>query len=254
MLNENQVRQHQEALHKLLKELAVSSNKLWEDSTKLNVYKNRLSNIYTGGFRHQYSKLLDVVNSVFDDDDKDITVFQENIKTLRQYLSEPLIGSIDNRLTARFDKLRDHLSLEISRRQTIHSQDEKMNELEERHDAITARANELEQKFQDISGRLSKAQIDFVAVLSIFACVVTAFSSGSSYIMSAINATSQNFTLEILLVVLLCGLIMMDILFMLIYFIGAIIGRTLGLRWWVALAANVVIAAAVVRVWYVLLS
>lgn len=253
MLDENQSRQYQEALHKLLKEFALSSNKLWEDATKLPVYMNRLRNVYTGGFRHQYSKLLDVVNVIFDDDDKDITVFQENLKTFRRFLNEHLTGCIDeDRLAERFDKLRDHLSLEISRRQSILSQDEKMNDLKERHDAIRARANELEQKFRDISDKLSKIQTEFVAILSIFACVVTAFSSGSNYVMSAINSASQNFTQELLLVVLLCVLVMMDILFMLICFIGEIIGLMSRIKVWIALVANAVIASAIVYVWYTL--
>ena len=92
MLDEIAIGKYQEKLHELLREMALSENTLWANTVSLSQYLERLRNIYSEDFHHQYSKLFDVVNSVFEDDDKDVSVFQENLKTFRNFIDTKIIS------------------------------------------------------------------------------------------------------------------------------------------------------------------
>lgn len=249
MLNEITRGQLQEKLHILLCDFALSKNKFWIERTDLTEYVKSLQEIYIPGFRHQYSKLFEVVNKVFEDDDKDILVFQENLKNFRTFLMKEYSESHDNtdyelevkKLLKIFDKLQDHLLLEISRRENFKSQDDKMIILQRKYTDMGKSAREIEDKIDTFSEKLSKIQTDFVAILAIFAAVVVAFSSGSNYMFSTLSAVSRAFTKEIVFITLICGLILMDTLFMLIYFIGSIIERDIGYKWYIAFLANIIV-------------
>lgn len=244
MLDEITIGRHQEKLHDLLRELALSENMLWENERDLTAYFERLKNIYVLDFHHQYSKLFEVVNNVFDDEDKDVTVFQENLKTFRKFIMSLCPDTDAERLLKIFDKLRDHISLEISRRENLKNQNDQMIKLQDKYNELEGKATELKKEIE----RFSKMQIDFVAILSIFAAVVVAFSSGSNYMLNAISTVSRAFTKEIVFIILICGLILMDTLFMLIYFIGSIIKRSIGYKWWIACVANITVIVAIIWV------
>ena len=244
MLDEIAIGKYQEKLHELLREMALSENTLWANTVSLSQYLERLRNIYSEDFHHQYSKLFDVVNSVFEDDDKDVSVFQENLKTFRNFIIE----AHDEKLLKVFDKLRDHLSLEISRREHLKNQEDKMTDLKKNYIEMEDKAQKLEKSIDIFSERLSKMQTDFVAILAIFAAVVVAFSSGSNYMLSTLSAVSRAFTKEVVFIVLICGLMLMDTLFMLIYFIGSIIERHIGCKWWVAILANIAVISTLIWV------
>lgn len=247
MLDEKTVGRQQEKLHVLLKELALSDKQLWVDgkNEELTTYFRRFDEIYVVGFRHQYSKLFEVVNSVFDDEDKEVSIFQENLKKFREFIMK-LHDERSEELLKNFDKLRDHLSLEISRRENLIRQNSEMMTLKEGYTEMENKAADIEAKINRFSERLSKIQIDFVAILSIFAAVVVAFSSGSNYMLSSLSAVRQSFAKEVIFTVLICGLLLMDTLFMLIYFIGSIIGRSIGFKWWPAFFANAAVIAALI--------
>ena len=245
--------QLQEKLHVLLCEFALSKNNFWNNSVDLTVYLQSLQKIYVAEFHHQYSKLFEVVNKVFEDDDKDILVFQENLKVFRKFLIDKCYSTDSEeikKLLKIFDKLQDHLLLEISRREFIERQDKNMSSLIEKYRIIEEKAGNLEKKFDKLSNRLSKIQTDFVAILAIFAAVVVAFSSGSNYMLSTLSVISRAFTKEILFITLICGLMLMDTLFMLIYFIGSIIERNIGGKWWLAAIPNLLIIIALIVVCY----
>ena len=86
------------------------------------------------------------MNKVFEDDDKDILVFQENLKNFRKFLIKECSESHNNnnasyelevkKLLKIFDKLQDHLLLEISRRENFKSQDDKMTFLQRKSQHI----------------------------------------------------------------------------------------------------------------------
>ena len=132
MLDEKTVGRQQEKLHVLLKELALSDKQLWVDgkTEELTTYFMRFDEIYVVGFRHQYSKLFEVVNSVFDDEDKEVSIFLENLKKFREFIMN-LHDERSEKLLKNFDKLRDHLSLEISRRENLIRQNSEMMTLKE---------------------------------------------------------------------------------------------------------------------------
>ena len=237
MIDEKTYSKLQEKLNDLLKEFSNSEYGLWEENKDLDEYFIQFTDIYGTGFRHQYHKFFEVVNSIFEDDDKDVSIFQENLKLFRRFV----INKKDENFLTIFDKLYDHILLEISRREISLKQENEMGNMQKNYDIISTQAKNLEDKISNTTERLSKLHTDFVAILAIFAAVVVTFSSGSNYVLSSISAVNQSFSKELVFIVLICGLILMNTIFMLIYFIGRILERSLGIKWWLAIIINLII-------------
>ena len=247
----------QRALHDVLLELSSKQNILLpEDDNieackgKVREYLERLRVIYDGDdkqFRHQYSPLHALITRMAKEDDKDIEIFQTNLEVILTALddSETEDNSVSGDLFDKCFKLYDHLALEIARWQTASSLEwqvfgieKKISDVRKQLDEDEKLSSEISEKIKDSEQRFSKIQSDFVAILAIFAAVVIAFSSGSGYVLSSIAAVGNAPLDRLVSVVLVCGLVLMDTLFMLMYFIGRIIDRGLGVKWWIVLMFN----------------
>lgn len=231
----------QDSLHEALYSLVdVDINKFGEDveskeASIVDEYASKFKAIYVKGFRHQYSSLYDLVAKIAQGGDSDIDAFQAKLESILMRLDEQ---EPESDVRKSFFKLCDHLSLEMRRWQEATSLEGRIETLGTQLQEDEEKASEARKKIDETEERISKIQTDFVAILAIFAAVVIAFSSGSEYVLKSIDAVGKA-PLDVLVsMALVCGLVLTNALFMLMYFIGRIIGRGLDVKWWIVLVFN----------------
>lgn len=223
----------QEELHKVLLELASPSvGMLQENSKPLLTYVIRLSSIYDDDFRHQYSLFFDeVLKEIFEKSDgKDIETFRVNLSSIRKFVCN-VCNDRENLLQKKIVKLCDHLWLEISRWEFLFGKAGKLTSMEDRLNKIDMLSKDVEKRTKGTEERFSKLQVDFVAILAIFAAVVIAFSTGSNYLSSALSSIDTVSLGRLVAVVSLCGFVLVNTLFMLMYFIGQLTGKSIRVGW-----------------------
>lgn len=116
--------------------------------------------------------------------------------------------------------------------------------MEDRLNKIDALSKEVEERAKGAEERFSRLQVDFVAILAIFAAVVIAFSTGSNYLSSALSSINTVSLKPLVAVVSLCGFVLANILFMLMYFIGQLTGKSIRVGWVYVGVVDVVLAAS----------
>ena len=233
----------QEELHKVLLELASPSvGMLKETSKPLLAYIVRLSSIYDDDFRHQYSLFFDeVLKEIFEKTEgKDIETFRENLSSIRKFVC----NDRENPFQQKIVRLYDHLWLEISRWEFLFGKAGRLTSMEDRLNKIDALSKEVEERAKGAEDRFSRLQVDFVAILAIFAAVVIAFSTGSNYLSSALSSINTVSLKPLVAVVSLCGFVLANILFMLMYFIGQLTGKSIRAGCGYVALIDVVLAAS----------
>ena len=231
----------QEELHALLRDLAKEDGTALAVEVVADAYVERFERVYAPDFRHRYSPMYDVVVEIARGGDSDIEMFQTKLETVWGRMEEK--GS-DAR--ASFFKLYDHLSLEMRRWQESDSFETKIEDIKRQLGEIEGRTSDIRERIKDAETRVMGVQREFVGILAIFAAVVISFSSGSGYILSAISAVANAPLDRLVSIVLVCGLVLANALFILMHSVGRIVGRGAWIKWWVVLLFDVGAIALIV--------
>ena len=258
MLEEQRLEKQDQLKQLVLRISKIETGLLCEDDTV--AVATEFKEIYKGRFRHQYSDLFPIIRQIleeFDLYDKDILL--ENLRSVRECVEQ------EHGATGQFDalylpllKLMDHINLELARL-SVFSIDER------RLAQINTDVNDAKERLRETEGRLSEAiellsqenkektqlqadleeatknlkdadekaknlQTELVSVLSIFAGVVIAFFGGLSFLGSSISSIQNVIIYKSVLVCVLCGLVLFNLIFLLMYFVGNIINRSIFAR------------------------
>lgn len=201
-------------------------------------YTNKFVDLYGNGYRHTYSLIHPVILQIRNSADMDISRFYDNIKAIYnnvlwlknrdQELRLLVPNETDNKsdsnpydLTLKgLKKLYDHVSLESSR----------FDEVSSLHNEIDSMSQELARKSMELENattKLSNVQTEMIAVLSIFAVVVLAFNGGFTLFGEAFKSVNEA-PIQKTLAVLTCSLLLLgDLIFILIYSISRLTGKSL---------------------------
>lgn len=191
---------------------------------------NELRRIYSDEYRQRYSDLLKMLNSISGSDDeyRDDLLSSNLENIVEMFRRDP---KDDYYFRALF-KLTDHIALEIQRNRDYQSLLNKATEVGNTADAKMKALNsdlrkthrEIEKASKEIREAHTEAQsskMEIVAILSIFAAIVIAFSGGLTYlggtISSSGDAASTAFS------VMVCGLMLFNILAFLMFMVIVII-------------------------------
>ena len=240
MYNIKNLSEEQTKLQDLLDKIADEDYASFFQEDKLNSYSNKIEEIYAGGFRHRYSSLYAVVLKVARQGDDAIDEFQNKLAAISESLNSK---KTSEEVQKCFFKLCDHLTLETRRWQEKHSLEGSIVELEKQVNSSKNTANDTDKK-------VSKMQTDFVAILAIFASVVIAFSSGSNYFFNSIAAVAKAPFQKLASIVIICGIVLANVLFMLMHCIGRIIGRDLGIKWRIVVVFNIFMCLLLISIRY----
>ena len=125
----------------------------------------------------------------------------------------------------------DHTNLEIARINYITSIDARMGmtgqELRTKYDEIRKIASEIEPKVEDLSKKANSSYSEFISILGIFSAVVLVYFGGTTILGNVLTTMNKTFILKSVAVSLIVGIIVLNIIFVFIYFLSKILGRSI---------------------------
>lgn len=243
IVKENQIR---EAFRLVLLDLAKSQDLLRSQSEEDKFYQ-RFESIYFAeseneAFRHFYSDIFSVLAMIQSDEQLgSIDILGQNLAKLRaDYPAKPVnADSNQGGVAANIKKLYDHVSLDIARMRYSDAGDHKLSQ-EESIRSLASQVNDLQrdmeiareletrlkvttQNIDSVKEKLHSAQKEYIAILGVFAAIVLAF-TGSIVFSTSVLANMHNSSVyRIILVTALIGLVLVNILYGLFYYIDRLV-------------------------------
>lgn len=250
-------------LESILYDLAESEEVL-QDADKCNRMYRRLEALYLDGgeFRHYYHDIYMVIAFIKNNPEfGSADVLAQNIGSVWENYS---CKDKKRDVTDKIQKLYDHINLEVARMAYADSGDEQLRKVEEikklheRIKRVTEDASNLEalsnkaeisatnaaKSAEETETKVSSLQKEYVAIMGIFAAIVMSFAGGMSFTINIINNLSQIETRELLWVTLVAGIVIVNLVFVLVYFINRIVNGKEKDKWWVIIIIDAAMAVA----------
>lgn len=227
-----------EEFRRILLELASTQEFLEEPERRYSMYK-RLEALYyspdpNDKFRHFYSDIFSILTQIQQNPDLgDINVLGQNLDMIRCGY-KPMNCDINNRqidISVSIRKLYDHVNLDIARLNVLYA-----NDINIKYDSLVS---SLRIKVSDLENDIAKAskdlddarkeianqQKDYISILGIFASVVLTFTGALTFSTSVFQNIAAASIYRTLVVSLVIGLVLVNILFGLFYYINKLTNK-----------------------------
>ena len=167
MLTIEQSKVRQEHLESLLREIAQTP--MDTDELILPVI-HKLNDLYKDEFRHRYSGFFPMIDTISKEQEAvgnpeecGLTVLSTNIQYAREFVHRDCTTGKKEfiELYKPLMKLSDHLNLEIARYERFFSQNQQIQELENRYAAMKSKLDETTKNLQDATTKLQDAETRF---------------------------------------------------------------------------------------------
>lgn len=245
----NEMRSRQERLNGLI--IKLSDFVFDEGDNRISQTIDEMRMLYKDGFRHNYSDFFPVILEIYKEDTRySVDYLSNNLKTLQAFVETEFSKGNQqyDELYTRFIKLFDHLNLQISEINYFTMTEKKFNaattgvdealkqvgEAEKRLEESSQKIDEAENLLKESSKKVDEAnkkaasiQTDLISILSIFAAIVLAVSGSISVLGNSIQAAVDADTTKLILIILICGMVLFNAIFFLIYLISRITGKEL---------------------------
>lgn len=207
------------------------SEKLLEDDTAKREIVLKLLELYNTDFRHNYSGFFPIIMKIFQEDNQyNIEFLSNNLETLRSFVEADFISGKKEFevLYTHFEKLCDHLNLEIARWSYYSQNEQKIRDMESISNTLKEDMLDAERELKAASKQAASIQTELIAVLSIFAAVVVTFSGGFTFLGSVMTSVNEaNHYEAITLVAIIYGMVIFNTIFLLMYMVGKMTGRNI---------------------------
>lgn len=211
----------------------------------------KLKELYTKGFRHNYSEFFPLIVDIAKDDNKyDLDFLSNNLNMTRALVEKSYVnGSSEFKsLYAPLSKLSDHINLEIGRYSYYSLNEKKLQGLEKHSQTVYAELKETAQKLddaknelaltvknlddskgalEDANAKVASVQTELITVLSIFAAIVFTFSGGINLMGSALTGIQNTPFFKATFFVLLCGFLVFNAIVLLLYIVAKLTDRNI---------------------------
>ncbi|WP_028042020.1 hypothetical protein [Candidatus Stoquefichus massiliensis] len=223
----NNERQKRNQIKQIIKDL-VNEKALKNQGAKDN-YLNRLRNVYIKNgeviFHHFYSDIFPILTDL-KKDNRQIEIISQNLEILYK---ESCVS--DNIIQQPLKKLLDHTNLEIARINYITSIDARMDmtgqELRQKYDDLNETASNIKPKVEKLVEQTEHSYSEFVSILGIFSAVVLVYFGGTSILGNVLSTISKTFLLKSIAISIVVGWIVFNIIFMFLYFLSKLLGRSI---------------------------
>lgn len=202
-------------LTNLIRKIAENS-KL--DDKALNSYKEKFKEIYSCDYRHEYSKITDVLFQIEDSEER--AFLSGKIKDIGNSIE-------DDGLKRRVLKLWDHINLENIRLEKLKKISKEANsaftevsEIKQKYSELEKLAEVVDSKIKEMNKDIDNSTSKSITILGIFSGIVMAFTGGLSFIASSLQNMNQVSIYRLVLVITLLATAIFDIIFMLMYMIA----------------------------------
>lgn len=232
----------------LLEELRELSLSIKSEMGIADAY-DKLSNIYSGGFRHRYADFFPLVVEIgkSSEIEMDFDCLTTNLFALLNYAVERQESENKTEvkeLANSIGKLCDHLNLEIARyhqysevlqpspsakqfetlSRVVNSIVSDVNKIKPDLDIVK---KEVKETVNQAKSRLSSVQIDLITVLGIFAAIILAFSGSITILGNALSGIQNAPFYKTVFFVLLCGFVLLNTIFLLLYIVSKIVDKNI---------------------------
>lgn len=220
-------RRRQEQLNNLLYEMASDCM----DEEELRSIAIKFKSVYTDNFRHSYApffpKIIEMVNGGYN-----LDVLSSNLDAVREIVEESYLKNEREFTTLYFplSKLSDHLNLEIGRYNYYSQHEQKVADLERKSQILQKELKDATKALEKAQKKVTTIQTELISVLSIFAAIVLTFSGSISFLGSALTGMTNVTLFKSAFFVLLCGFIILNVIFLMMYIVGKITGRNIYAR------------------------
>lgn len=206
-----------------------NTNALSDPRTRGKLYTD-LRYIYKGtgsvvDFHHYYSDIF-IELSKLRNEGNAIIIVGDNLNKLYEYC----LTKTDIDLNARVRKFLDHTNLEIARIEYISDIEDKASSvqiLDQRLQEISETTEMQKQNVDKLVNSTDNAYSNFISILGIFSAIVLVFFGGTTVFGNIISSMSNTPIFKCILICLLAGIIVFDIIFMFIYFLAKLLGRSI---------------------------
>jgi hypothetical protein len=206
------------------------SKKMLEDS-EIRVVSLRLLEIYKGDFKHSYSGFFPLILEISKgEQQEDIEYLSNNLESIRTYIENDLLSGVNEfkDIYERINKLCDHINVEIGRWNYYSQNEQKIEDISSTMTNLNSKMATATNDLRKASEQAASIQTELIAVLSIFAAIVVTFSGGFTFLGSVMTSISSiEYYESVVLVALVCGLVIFNTIFLLLYMVGKIINRNI---------------------------
>ncbi|MCM1226510.1 MAG: hypothetical protein NC320_03670 [Clostridium sp.] len=196
----------------------------------INLFCSLLNEIYSNGFRHKYSNISSTIFTILNES-------ENPDKTSKNILSnlDVIKGKIGENFR-QYDKLYDHVSLEIQHFTNIYSNsniellekhESSLNEISKDIKSATEKNEDINSKIEKIYKETENLNNQLVSILGIFTGIIIAFFGGVSIISDALKNIHLVNRFKLIFVITLTGFIVFNIVTSLMLSVGKIINKNL---------------------------
>lgn len=207
----NIIKNKSDSLSAVLKQLLQNSI---TDSLAKEITKNLVDLYSDENYRHSYSVITAIILDYSKSEESDIEWFEilsQNLRIIKKYIEEYKTPKI----ILKFNKLFDHINLELIRIEYIGEVKKIQLEVEKINKKAKQARREIRQSTQE-------ATKSFITILGIFASIIIAFVSGISFSSSILSNIDKTNILKLLIVISFIAMFITNILNFLFYFIKTI--------------------------------
>lgn len=212
--------------------LAKSQNLLQDPSKRADMYR-RLERLYYAPekqdrFRHFYSDILSVLMQIEQTPSLgNIEFLGQNLDVIRAGYQSINLDSNNQKIdiSDALKKLYDHVNLEISRMllndadERIVSGEKAINNIQSRIASLNISLNDITDIQKKSEKKILNQQKEYITILGIFASIVIAFMSGTSFSSSVLSNILHTNIFKLSFVISLLGLVLVNTIYMLTRFI-----------------------------------
>lgn len=215
----------------ILLDLSSNQKMLQDANIRYEIYR-RLEALYyapegSDCFRHFYSDIFMVLTEIKNkNSDNDINILGQNLSVLRKEYQVKNTDKNGNNIdiSSQLRKLEDHVNLDIARILYSDSEDIKISGGTALND-IKNKIAQIQDQNDAVKDKVEKQQREYVAILGIFATIVVTVHGGISFSVSAFSSIGKANSYEMTIIALAIGMILLNLLSALFYYIEKIVHR-----------------------------
>ncbi|MGI5933431.1 MAG: hypothetical protein ACOX7A_01345 [Lawsonibacter sp.] len=203
------------------------------DETQIRQMVIRFKELYSNNFRHNYSEFFPLIVDIAQNDNEySLDYLSNNLEAMRLLVENDYIGGEKEfkGLYQPLTKLSDHINLEIGRYSYYSVNEQKVNDLEKKNQALQIELRNATGKLIEAQRTVSSVQTELIAVLSIFAAIVLTFSGSMTLLGGAFGSIANTPFFKSISVLLIGGLIVFNTIFLMLYIVGKITNRNIYAR------------------------
>ncbi len=187
----------------------------------------KLKNIYEDGFRHNYAAFFPILLDLTKKQTFDFLI--HNLNQIKNYLA---VNEVDgeghySKAAESILKMCDHIELETTRITYDLGKDGQLQTRLQNVVELEKSLEKLDDNIDKVTSKTSNLETEIVGVLSIFSAIIIAFFGGFSFIGNALVAINNAEIYKTVLVVLVCGAVLVNAIFILLYLVSKIMDKSI---------------------------